>query len=128
MVSGRPLTQTPYITARNGYFFTSSCTVRSTFFALGLAAPACGAAQMATPKTIAAASPAAFKPPRTTRSCQIAGSGVPLVTPPVAPALDVFARILAEIGRADDEDLEAVRPGLVASPRTGRDADRVPLP
>src|SRR6185312_5523411 len=52
---------------------------------------------------------------------------VALVTPPVAPALDVFARILAEIGRADDEDLEALRPGLVASPRTGRDAHRVPL-
>src|ERR671931_2266249 len=50
-----------------------------------------------------------------------------LVSPPVALALDVFARSLAEIGRADDDDLEAVRPGLVASPRTGRDADRVPL-
>src|SRR6266513_2494353 len=50
-----------------------------------------------------------------------------LVSPPVAPALDVFARSLAEVGRADDEDLEAPRPGLVASPRTGRDAHRVPL-
>src|SRR6266516_7962945 len=50
-----------------------------------------------------------------------------LVSPPVAPAIDVFARSLAEIGRADDEDLEAVRPGLVASPRTGRDAHRVPF-
>src|SRR5438045_7707588 len=50
-----------------------------------------------------------------------------LVSPPVALAIDVFARGLAEIGRADDEDLEAVRPGLVASPRTGRDAHRVPL-
>src|ERR687897_1437684 len=50
-----------------------------------------------------------------------------LVSPPVALALDVFARSLAEIGRADDEDFEAVRPGLVASPRTGRDAHRVPL-
>src|SRR5437667_5997999 len=50
-----------------------------------------------------------------------------LVSPPVALALDVFARSLAEIGRADDEDLEALRPGLVASPRTGRDAHRVPL-
>src|SRR5207247_4005683 len=39
----------------------------------------------------------------------------------------VFARILAEIGRADDEDLEALWPGLVASPRTGRDAHRVPF-
>src|SRR3954451_20887381 len=50
-----------------------------------------------------------------------------LVSPPVALALDVFARSLAEIGRADDDDLEAVRPGLVASPRSGRDAHRVPL-
>src|SRR4051794_2769941 len=50
-----------------------------------------------------------------------------LVSPPVAPALDVFARVLAEIGRADDDDLEALRPGLVASPRAGRDAYRVPL-
>src|SRR2546423_2106599 len=50
-----------------------------------------------------------------------------LVSPPVALALDVFARSLAEVGRADDDDLEAPRPGLVASPRTGRDAHRVPL-
>src|SRR3954469_5784179 len=50
-----------------------------------------------------------------------------LVSPPVALALDVFAPSLAEIGRADDEDLETLRPGLVASPRTGRDAHRVPL-
>src|SRR5436305_6868405 len=50
-----------------------------------------------------------------------------LVSPPVALAMDVFARSLAEIGRADDEDLEALRPGLVASPGTGRDAHRVPF-
>src|SRR5437763_9810623 len=50
-----------------------------------------------------------------------------LVSPPVAPAIDVFARSLAEIGRADDEDLEALRPGLVAPPRAGRDAHRVPF-
>src|SRR5438105_13235639 len=50
-----------------------------------------------------------------------------LVSPPVALALDAFPRSLAEIGRADDEDLETLRPGLVASPRTGRDAHRVPL-
>src|SRR5918996_5924801 len=50
-----------------------------------------------------------------------------LVSPPVAPAIDVFARSIAEIGRADDEDLKALRPGLVASPRTGRDAHGVPL-
>src|SRR5262249_22131211 len=48
-----------------------------------------------------------------------------LVSPPVALAIDVFA--LIQIGRGDDEDLEALRPGLVASPRTGRDAHRVPL-
>src|ERR1700682_157415 len=52
---------------------------------------------------------------------------VALVSPPVALAIDVFARSLAEIGRADDENLEALRPGLVASPRTGRDAHRVPF-
>src|SRR5688572_9047041 len=51
-----------------------------------------------------------------------------LVSPPVALALDVFARSLAEIGSANDDDLEALRSGLVASPRTGRDAHRVPLP
>src|SRR5262249_45828872 len=50
-----------------------------------------------------------------------------LASPPVALPLDVFARILAEVGRADDEDLEALRPVLVASPRTGRDAPRVPF-
>src|SRR5919198_6617216 len=50
-----------------------------------------------------------------------------LVSPPVALAIDVFARILAEVGRADDEDLEALWPGLVASPRTGWDAHRVPF-
>src|SRR5215204_3810323 len=50
-----------------------------------------------------------------------------LVSPPVALAIDVFARSLAEIGRADDEELEALRPGLVASPRIGRDAHRVPF-
>src|SRR5256884_2806687 len=51
----------------------------------------------------------------------------PLVNPPVALAIDVFARILAEVGRADDEDLEAFWPSLVASPRAGRDAHRVPF-
>src|SRR5215510_7729524 len=50
-----------------------------------------------------------------------------LVSPPVALAGDVFARIVAEVGRADDEELEALRPGLVTSPRSGRDAHRVPL-
>src|SRR5918995_4793770 len=50
-----------------------------------------------------------------------------LVSPPVALALDVFARSVAEIGRADDDDLESPGPGLVASPGTGRDAHRVPL-
>src|SRR3954454_11381387 len=50
-----------------------------------------------------------------------------LVSPPAAPALDVPAASAAEAGRADDDDLEALRPGLVAPPRTGRDAHRVPL-
>src|SRR5205085_847799 len=40
---------------------------------------------------------------------------------------DVFARRLTEIGRAYDEDLETLRPCLVASPRARRDAHRVPL-
>src|SRR5262249_52873730 len=51
----------------------------------------------------------------------------PLVGPPVAPAVDVSARILAEVWRADDEDLETVRPRLVAPPRAGWNADRIPL-
>src|SRR6478735_9082123 len=50
-----------------------------------------------------------------------------LVSPPVALAVDVSARIVAEIRRADDEDLEAFRSGLVASPHAGRDAHRVPF-
>src|SRR5213595_2900213 len=50
-----------------------------------------------------------------------------LVSPPIALAIDVFARSLAEIGRADDEHLEALRPGLIAPPRAGRDAHRVPF-
>src|SRR4051794_37376118 len=50
-----------------------------------------------------------------------------LVSPPVALTLHVFARILAEIGRTEDEDLEALRPAHVASPRAGRDAHHVPL-
>src|SRR6476620_11255272 len=50
-----------------------------------------------------------------------------LVSPPVALSLDVFPPSLAETGSAGDEDLETLRPGLVASPRPGRDAHRVPL-
>src|SRR3954451_21849712 len=50
-----------------------------------------------------------------------------LVRPPVPLARDVSPPSLAEIGRADDDDLQARRPGLVASPRTGRDAHRIPL-
>src|SRR5207248_92088 len=50
-----------------------------------------------------------------------------LVSPPVALALDVIARGRAEAGRADDDDLQAPRPGLVAPPRTGRDAHGIPL-
>src|SRR5215204_6466017 len=62
-----------------------------------------------------------------TRSIAASAPAWALVGPPVAPALDVFAGSLAEIGRADDEDLEALRPGLVASPRIGRDTHRVAL-
>ena len=47
------------------------------------------------------------------------GSLRALVSPPVALAFDVVARSLAETGRADDEELEALRPGLVASPAPG---------
>ena len=50
-----------------------------------------------------------------------------LVSPPVALTLHVVARILAEVGRTEDEDLEALRPAFVASPRAGRDAHHVPL-
>src|SRR3954447_6285122 len=50
-----------------------------------------------------------------------------LASPPVAPAVDISALSVAEMGCADDEQLESLRPGLVASPRTGRDADRVPF-
>ena len=54
-------------------------------------------------------------------------SGQLLVRPPVALTLDVLARILAEIGRTEDEDLETLRPGLIASPRARRDPNHVPL-
>src|SRR4051812_40753862 len=50
-----------------------------------------------------------------------------LVRPPVALSVDVSARIVTEVGRADDEDLEALRTRLVTTPRAGRDAHRVPL-
>lgn len=50
-----------------------------------------------------------------------------LVSPPIALSINVLARILPEIGRAEDEDLEALRPRLVASPRTRRDAHSVPF-
>src|SRR3954452_24364668 len=70
-----------------------------------------------------------------TFSCAIAcavsrGEGVsPLAnTPPVATTLDVFAPSLAKTGRDDDNEVQALRPCLVASPRTGRNAHCVPLP
>ena len=56
------------------------------------------------------------------------GSLTAELVPPVAFAGDVLARRLAEVGRAHDEDLESLRPGLVASPGAGRDAHRVPFP
>src|SRR5215218_3171694 len=64
-------------------------------------------------------------PPRVARSQ--AGSPRSLVRPPVAPALDVLAWVLAEIWGADDEDLQALRAGLIPPPGAGGDADRVPL-
>jgi hypothetical protein len=42
-----------------------------------------------------------------------------LVSPPVALAIDVFARSLAEIGRADHEDLETIRPGACQKRNNG---------
>jgi hypothetical protein len=49
------------------------------------------------------------------------GSCLPaLVSAPGALPLDVFARSPAEIGRAEDEDLEALRPDLLAATHTGR--------
>jgi hypothetical protein len=45
----------------------------------------------------------------------------PLVSPPVALTVDVFARVLAEGGRADDEDLDAE---LIADAGCGLVADR----
>jgi hypothetical protein len=45
----------------------------------------------------------------------------------VALAFNVVARSLAETGRADYEDLEAIWPGLVASTRAGYDAHCVPF-
>src|SRR6478736_1715748 len=49
------------------------------------------------------------------------------VSPPVSLTLHVLPRVLAEAGRAEDENLEALRPGLVPSPCTGRNAHHVPL-
>src|SRR5579859_4694195 len=50
-----------------------------------------------------------------------------LVSPPVAPAGDVFALPFSEVGRAEDEELETLRPRLVASPGTRRDAHGIPF-
>src|SRR3954468_4365570 len=50
-----------------------------------------------------------------------------LAGPPVALAVDISAGVRTEIRRADDEELEALRPGLVASPRPRRNAHRIPL-
>src|SRR5258707_283550 len=48
------------------------------------------------------------------------------VSPPVPLTLHVVPRVLAEVGCAEDEYLEALRPGLVPSPCTGRNAHDVP--
>src|SRR6185369_13711275 len=55
------------------------------------------------------------------------GRWAALVGPPVAPALDVATPVPAEIRRSDHDELETVRPGFIASPRTGRNAHRVPF-
>src|SRR6185437_5397587 len=62
-------------------------------------------------------------PERRLESHQVPG----LVSPPVARALDVIARSVTEIGRADHKELEPLRPGLVAAPRLRWDAYRIPL-
>src|SRR5258708_25202843 len=49
------------------------------------------------------------------------------VRPPVSLTLHVFTRIAAEVGRAEHEDLEALRTGLVPSPCARRNAHDVPL-
>ena len=49
------------------------------------------------------------------------------VDPPVPLPLHVFARVLAQGGCAEDEDLEALGAGLVPSPRTRWNAHDVPL-
>src|SRR5262249_60074798 len=48
--------------------------------------------------------------------------------PPVALPLAARARRVPEFGRADEGDLRAARPRLIAPPRPGRNAHRVPLP
>ena len=64
---------------------------------------------------------------RPPRSAPKPAHGSALVGPPVALSVDVSTPIVAETGRPDHDHLEAVGPGFVASPRTGRDAHRVPL-
>ena len=49
------------------------------------------------------------------------------VSPPVSLTLHVFPRVLAEVGRAEDEDLEALRSGPTPSPCPGRNANHIPL-
>src|SRR4029077_3097408 len=49
------------------------------------------------------------------------------VSPPAAPTFHVCARIVSEIRRTEDEDLEAVRPALVGSPHGGGDEHHVQL-
>src|SRR3954447_21351355 len=56
-----------------------------------------------------------------------APGATPLVGPPAALPVHVSARVLTEVGRADDEDLEALWPSFVSSPRAGRHTHRVPL-
>src|ERR1700742_4209054 len=50
------------------------------------------------------------------------------VSPPVSLTLHISPRVLAQVGRTEDDDLKAVRPGLVPSPCTRRDAHDVQLP
>src|ERR1700752_1915208 len=51
-----------------------------------------------------------------------------LVSPPIALSVDVSTPTVAETRRSGHDQLETVGAGFVASPRSGRDAHRVPFP
>ena len=91
-------------------------------YRLDLVSSAPSAAGSSSCSTVATANPA------TLRSTGHAPFAFFRVSPPVALAIDVLARSLAEIGRADDEDLEAFRAQLrsLATYRAGRAPRPIP--